>query len=186
MSNQPQPPAKPDSFSVALYTFMVNPALSWDQYLHVQFSAPLFPIHIRTLNLSKERIDTLMSELFTHWRNGELNKEWVDAYHSYLNDSGYLQIPSTTTSGVCQKGNLDNVCKAHPNKWSCNGCGKVFIPGSYDSKTCKKHDFPWWMQYMQEDVSIWIEESGGVSKKAALVHDGKTLSRPFLEAKKAK
>lgn len=157
------------------------------QFLYPVFGSNSFPITYHTNIRSEAEVKRLLSKILD--ARNSLTKEACEFWNQALNRFVGTPIPQNL-EGVCIKtmsssnNSVKAVCRATPDKWSCSGCGKTWVPGSYMSASCKSHPDPFWKDALQPDLDALIKEHG-VSKEAPLVWADGQASRLFKKASKA-
>ena len=155
---------------------MTSESILFGDFFHPVFGSKKFPISYST-SLCEEGIESLLEELFNKRENFSL--EGCFKYNEWLKIKGLAKVP-VTLIGQCV-GKDSGACKSTRDKWSCGGCGKSWLPGSYNSSTCKNHEFPFWFKFMKNEINRDMEKNGGVSNKAPLVWTSTECFRPFFE-----
>jgi len=116
--------------------------------------------------MTDETKTELMRELY--FIKNELSFDDLQEYHQYLKSNGIgLTFPSTLT-GLCLKDK--DLCKVHKEKFVCNGCGRVWVPGSLADPACKIYSDPSWLiPELKLEWEELINKTGGVSKTDPLI-----------------
>ncbi|HEC67109.1 MAG TPA: hypothetical protein ENI23_17670 [bacterium] len=169
-----------------ILTVMLAPPLQFNDYLYPIFGCRKFPIDYHS-NLDKTSAWMLLHVICR--KSESLDFFDIQAYHQWLINTGNVAsgfVPMTL-SGECVKSSDNEIVSARcrvtvTNKWGCKGCGKIYIPGSYDSKSCVQHPEPFWLASVKDVVAADIKDYGGISKKAPLVWTKDKTFRPFVES----
>jgi hypothetical protein len=143
-----------------------------EPYLIPVFGSRKFPIEYYTSGVEKSRELEILTTLYTV--AAKLPISVLERFNARLNALGSLPkkiVAPEELSGNCIKTHPANKnpasrCTPTLDKWSCLGCGKSWVPGSYMSATCKKYDYPWWVEIpaIRENIESDIEALGESTK----------------------
>lgn len=143
-----------------------------EPFIYPIFAAGRFPVHYKAEGLSDASLHDSLQEIFDV-RN-LLNVTDCAEYNWWLKQTGrVVEVPHRLTT-ICQKKSGEPALCKNFKKFSCKGCGRVFIPGSLNDPACVVHPNPWWYDFLKDQISDWLDEHGGVSKTDPLVifYDG--------------
>lgn len=152
----------------------------FSRYARPIFGSNHFPIHM--LSSGWEGNATELGTVLRHLCDvhKSLSREDCLKWNAALEERGAAPLIPKNLEGSCVKEVFPKgVCKASPDKWSCMGCGKSYVPNSYMASSCKKHPDPEWLGPLSQDVEALIEEHG-VSNKAPIVWANSQGSRMFI------
>lgn len=158
---------------------ITTPDLMGSSFLHGAFGSNGFFIYVNKRNSDQE-----YSEVIRQHENFPLDE--CHEFNQLMLKHGYLPdkyIPERLTGECLKPEDSKKKCKASPDKWSCIGCGKSWVPKSYMSKTCKSHPFPEWAEPLDSKIDKDIAAAGGVSKTAPLVWAGGETKKLFTPKK---
>lgn len=153
--------------------------LMGSSFLHGAFGSNGFFIYVNKRDSDKEYAEIIkLHESFSLKECQEFNQ--IMLKYGYLPDKF---VPEQLTGQCLKPNDSKKKCKASPDKWSCIGCGKSWVPKSYMSKTCKSHPFPEWAEHLDSKIDKDISEAGGVSNTAPLVWAGGETKKLFSPKK---
>jgi hypothetical protein len=136
----------------------------FDPWLRPFFGVQRFPIHYESSGLTACQIKAALQDLFA--ARPHLLIQDCGAYNAWLKGHGLAAPPFTWLSGQCTE--VKETCK-HFKRWTCGGCGRIFIPGSLNDPACTVGEYPWWYEYVKDEIDGLIADSGGVSRTDPLV-----------------
>ena len=139
----------------------------FEPYLRPIFGSNSFPIAVHAPGMPQSEVAYLLG-LICSVRT-KLSRDDCLIWNAALETRGDVLLVPKNLEGSCVKALFPKgVCKASPDKWSCMGCGKSYVPDSYMAKSCKRHPDPLWLAPLSADVEALISEHG-VSDKAPIV-----------------
>lgn len=148
-------------------------------FMHGVFGSNGFFIHVQKRDADAEYKEiTQLQDKFP--------LEECQAFNALMVKHGYVSekyAPEELTGQCLKPNDSKKKCRASPDKWSCIGCGKSWVPDSYKSKTCKKHPHPEWAEPLQDRITQAIQENGGPSTTAPLVWAMKETKKIFIPKK---
>lgn len=137
-------------------------------YYYPVYNAYGFPSHVHH-NLDDVLFDQVNKEVFP--KHKLITQDLINGYNTYLRDNSKSVHTNWAfaPNGVCQKGTTPKSCKPGKDRFTCQGCGIVYVPRSLVDKACVVHADPWWYKYAEPFLKPLVEATGGVSKTDPLV-----------------
>lgn len=166
----------------------ISPQVAFDicnEELFAKYARPIFGSNhfpIAMVTSGWEGNQTELGAIIRHLCDvrSQLSRTDCLLWNSALEERGIAPFVPKNLEGSCVKELFPKgVCKASPDKWSCMGCGKSYVPGSYMTASCKKHPDPLWAIPLSKEIEELIAQHG-VSNKAPIVWANSEGARLFV------
>lgn len=146
---------------------MFSMEVVFSEAIHPVFNCGKFPSKYHAYNCDSQTKESFLETLFS--ARNRLTIEMCEAYISLLVSYGFNYSVYTDLSGSCRKASAPKVCKPLDDRFTCAGCGIVYVPNSLRDKACVVHKDPWWFPYLKSELEADIQQAGGISKTDPLV-----------------